>query len=847
MKNLSKFNLLIISIFVLAALTNCMPLNDDSRAMTQTAQSSSENGDNGPVPTLEEDHEIESNPTQITGSADSSEDVLWVDNITGDDSNSGLSSEEPFASIQRALDNAYPGVFIRIVPGVYRESLTVIEDGTPDAPITLLSDQGPGSVIIRGSEPSNTLVWEKMTEDNVGFADNVSISEVFSTDLTAWGLTEPPRYIVELDDNGGISTRYMPAREPDYYVEEEWRFNEFWWSANGGQTVASCNPIMNIDHDCDLPNRSYFEMTDTADDSDPVGIEAGNLTSFGDLTGATLVAMDAHHAHYNYRRNIVSSDPLSGKITVDEECEREGEPGLGWGSKYYIENHPALLDKPGEWWFNTETNMLYFWSPGGKDPGSINLEISRLETGFDASNASHIVLVGMQIELYNGNAYEIRWKDDAGTAIGNQILNSQIQYANKGVYLYHYVSGADDELGIIGFQLENSIIANIDTTAFDSYFSWDGLPLPDNFTQAGIRDITIRNNIFHHIGFNSDHRSAVGIRIFYPDQLIFEGNHVHHIAQNGIHLHLSVVDSPDTYDLDPDEIKIGEILLKDNIFEKTCQAASDCGGLKIGGSNRPYSHVFRDVLVIGNTMRHVYGWSYVSIQRDINDYGDGNGFYLDYATGVHVFRNIAYDNTGAGFKLSCLWRDDDMILYNNLAVANFLYGIKTTGLGECDNHQGSVNTQFVNNIISHNGLAGIEFLSTDNENYGNLIIDHNLYFQNGWDKSIKASNVDILLYHRVSPDLKLRGISKIQEKTGWEVNGIFGDPGFEETISLEDHRYQYPDWRLLPLSNSSPVIDAGSIDLPESLINLLQKYQIEDVRCGPTYDIGPYEFCNSLP
>ena len=216
--------------------------------------------------------------------------------------------------------------------------------------------------------------------------------------------------------------------------------------------------------------------------------------------------------------------------------------------------------------------------------------------------------MGLQIELFNQNAYQISHNESDESASGNHIINSRIRFVNKGVRLYHYVSGSDDRFAITDFHLENSILSYIDTTAVDSYFSWSGVPSPEKFTYAGIRNSVIRGNSIHHIGFNSDLRSAVGMRIFYPDKWIIENNHIHHIAHNGIHLHLSVIDSEKTFDLNPEEIKIGEILVKDNLIEKTCQAGSDCGALKIGGSNRPYSHVFRDVLVIGNTFRHNFGW-----------------------------------------------------------------------------------------------------------------------------------------------------------------------------------------------------------------------------------------------
>jgi len=830
----------VIQLLLVLLVTSCTP----SDKALEEALPILEPTIDDPFSSIELEQDLASDPVQMEESNATSENVLWVDNTIGDDLNSGLSPVDPFSSIQKALDVSYPGVFIRIAPGVYRETLTFTVNGTPDQPITILSDEGPGSVIIRGSESSSTLNWLRITENTFGFPESVNLSEIYTTDLSSWNLKAPPRFIVGLDPAENIETRYLPAREPDYHVEAEWRFHEFWWAAEGGHQIASCNPAKNINPECDLPDRSYTELTDTADDTEPDGVESGNLTSFGNLEGASLVVLDARHAHYIYRRTIISSDDSTGTIVVDEDCEDEGKPGLGWGSKYYLENHPALLDQPGEWWYDKNSGMLYFWSPNGENPENLKLEISRWDHGFETSNISNIVIDGLQIELFNNNGYQIINKTVTSASHNNKILNSKIWFTNKGVVLIQYVSGDDDQKAIIGFQIENCSLSYMDTSAVDSYLSWPGIPSPENFTYSGIRNIQIRNNNIHHIGFNTTERSAVGVRFFYPDQIVFEGNHLHHVAQNGMHLHLSLIDSNQTYDLETSEIKLGEILIKDNLFEKACMATSDCGGLKFGGSSRPYSHIFREVLVVGNTFRHNFGWSYVSILRNKNVYGDGNGFYMDYAAGIHLFRNLAYNNTGAGFKFSCLWRDGDTILSNNVAAGNYLFGISATGKGECDIHFGSVNTQIVNNVLSNNGRAGLEISSANNQGFGNLIIDHNLYFQNGWDKKVNGSNMNILLYIEGQSTSKLRKLSEIQERFAWEDHGMLTDPLIAD-FSLENLApYQYFNWDFQPLSTNSPVMDAGTSAQPSTLTNLLNKFEIQDAYCGTAYDIGPYEFCD---
>jgi hypothetical protein len=44
------------------------------------------------------------------------------------------------------------------------------------------------------------------------------------------------------------------------------------------------------------------------------------------------------------------------------------------------------------------------------------------------------------------------------------------------------------------------------------------------------------------------------------------------------------------------------------------------------------------------------------------------------------------------------------------------------------------------------------------------------------------------------------------------------------------------------IDHSDLVTDRGSVTLPESLISLLDEFNIPDVKTGNAYDIGRYEF-----
>jgi hypothetical protein len=63
-----------------------------------------------------------------------------------------------------------------------------------------------------------------------------------------------------------------------------------------------------------------------------------------------------------------------------------------------------------------------------------------------------------------------------------------------------------------------------------------------------------------------------------------------------------------------------------------------------------------------------------------------------------------------------------------------------------------VNTQLVNNILINNDARGIQMVSAyDNDMFGNLIIDHNLYYNNGWNSQTAWQPVDIQLFQGSRP------------------------------------------------------------------------------------------------
>jgi hypothetical protein len=768
---------------------------------------------------------------------------LWVDAENGDDGSDGLTSTTAFLTLQRAADLAGPGTTVHILP------VWPALNGSVTEPVHYLAENGPGTVALRGSEPSSSRVWTQLASNTIGLPPGVDPTNIYSADLSPWNLDEPPRFIVELDGSGEVAARLPLAREPDWQVTTEWKHHEFWWGADGGSSPAACDPATDPDPNCDQASRSTTQLTDRTDDTEPIGAEAGNLSTLGDLTGATLVAIDTVQGHYVYRRTITAHNIGEGRITVDQICEHDGgsgNPGLGWGSKYYVEGKPNLLDTPGEWWYDEAAKRLYLWPRTPGDPASKHIEISWRQNGFSLRNRSYITLDALMIEFLNGSAiYQANW--ETHKSYGNTLRDLTLRYANWGVYIEQSVS-ADAPLDnvIDGFTLEGSEIANMDSLAIRLIDWWEDGANPDWFTRSGVRNTTIRNNELHHLGFRTDGDNAVGSSISFANALRFEGNHVHHVAHNGVQFSRSVIQSPKEYGFDPDEIKTGDILVKDNLFEKACQLTTDCGGLKIWGS-APDNHVFRNFLVTGNIFRDTFGWTYVSEKRrrwmggessTVRGLG-GFGLYLDHASGIHAYRNISYNNAYTGYMIYGRWRDGQIIYLNNVA-ANSLYGMILGG-GQYDTH-GAVDTQVINNSLVNNEGFGLSLSYADGST-ANTLIDHNLYFNNGWRSYDQGGmwKAGVMVVREGGSYDPYPNLTEVQANTPWEANSLVGDPAFWDYDQQDHDLYDgsWPDFHLT--SASTNAIDQGTTVLPASLTALITAFGVEDHHWGTAFDIGRYE------
>ena len=84
---------------------------------------------------------------------EATEYYVAVGHPNASDSNNGLSLDQPFKTLGRAVQGLRPGITLIIKAGIYREVLSLSTDGTADNPIVVRAYPGDeGNVVIRGSD-----------------------------------------------------------------------------------------------------------------------------------------------------------------------------------------------------------------------------------------------------------------------------------------------------------------------------------------------------------------------------------------------------------------------------------------------------------------------------------------------------------------------------------------------------------------------------------------------------------------------------------------------------------------------------------------------------------------------
>lgn len=375
---------------------------------------------------------------------------------TGSDTDPG-SLEAPFLTIQHAIDVMQPGDVCYLREGSYSEEVQINDL----AQITIQNYQDE-VVTLHGTIPVEG-TW------------SIHEGQIYKTTLDhdIWQLFA--------DDQEMIMARWPNARFDDGTI---WDQENNW--AHGDE-AASVNGI-----EVDDP----YGSTDLS--TLPFSIEGAlailNIGSFR-----------------SYVKTVISHTTGSGIFTFDPV------PETAYRTKhhyYFLEKKLEFLDQESEWFYDHETMELYFWAPGGVDPGSLDIRGKTQAYFFDVTNSNYIQIKGL-------NFFATTFK----------INNSDYSIIDSCHFLYP--SCYKRMLGVAATEPEMSLITgSSNCTVRNSSFQYTDGSAIETYSSDNI----IENCYFYHIDYSVADLSSVMTTIrMGGSSNIFRQNTVHKTgASSGI-------------------------------------------------------------------------------------------------------------------------------------------------------------------------------------------------------------------------------------------------------------------------------------------------------------------------
>jgi Right handed beta helix region len=349
------------------------------------------------------------------------------------------------------------------------------------------------------------------------------------------------------------------------------------------------------------PNEGFTEIVAPGDDAAPrdehggiLGRKEFGLIYAGDRPRNWKPSTDIW-VHGYWAWDWANSYERVASIDLDKRQVRTAPPyavyGFRKGQPFFFLNILEELDRPGEYYLDRSTGVLYFWPPAPIQSGETAVSLVS-DTLIDLREASYVTLRGFTIEYGRGRGIEIH----GGTGV--KVLGCTIRnVGNQGVVVQdgtqHTVAGCDIyQTGDGGIQLHGG----------------------DRKTLAPASHSAVNNHIHHLAEWSRTYQpgvllTGVGHRVLH--NLIHDGPH------NGI------------------QISGNDHLIEFNELHHLCLETGDVGAFYIG----------RDYSERGNRVRHNF-FHHLGGRGSI---GSMAVYLDDCASGVEVFGNIFYRTTRSAF------------------------------------------------------------------------------------------------------------------------------------------------------------------------------------------------------
>ena len=483
----------------------------------------------------------------------------------GSDAASGTFAE-PLATLEgakavvRALRSSAGlprgGIVVWLRGGVYERTATFglsdVDAGAPDRPVVWRAFPNE-TVRLVGGTPLDPAWFGTVTDASPvwGRLDPAAQGNLLQVDLAAHGIT----------DYGALMTR-------GYKLEAPAALEIFF---DGKPMDLGRWPNVGFEMTVEAPTSSQFTYSGTRPD---------RWTAAADVWVHGYWSYD-YAEHHNH---VAAIDTGTQTITIEGQTQY----GVRAGQPWYAYNLLEEIDRPGEWYLDRGTGVLYFWAPGDLEDG--DPYVSMLDAPLvHLSDAAYVSFEGINFELGRTDMVVIDGGDH------NALVNCSLLGAGTDAAV---VSGSNVVLD--GCEIAWPGRGGVQLTGGDRY----------SLTPSGNE---VRNCDIHDFG-RFDFTYNPGIRL--------QGcGHV--VAHNAIHdaAHAAIMYGGNDH------------LIELNDIYNVCRYAGDAGAIYSGGDWSSQGNILRY-----NFIHHVYSGLYP------DDTGTVNAIYIDDCdSGDTVFGNVIYE------------------------------------------------------------------------------------------------------------------------------------------------------------------------------------------------------------
>lgn len=375
---------------------------------------------------------------------------------------------------------------------------------------------------------------------------------------------------------------------------------------------------------------------------------------------------------------------------------------LDWG--YFLRNKFEELDAPGEWFYNSNTNELYFWPPNGGNPNSLDVRAGVYDNGITVGYAKEYVVV-RDIQFEHQNQYGV----EMDGANRNEVVNCVFDHLNMGIRSY----------GAFNKFLSNTIRNTFAT----------GITIIDNNSQVKFNQL---ENIAMQPGWGESNWGYFGIKAQGANNVI-SYNRLDKIGYIGIDakgnslIENNFVNEPLALLNDGGGIAFDDadgLIVRENII------LNSLGNLESAATNHLNYHPISFGIYFGNS-----GISNTLIEGNTVGNCSGAGMHLDHTMTQHgnVIRDNVLYNNGQGIRFS------DFSNYNGSGATSPYY-------------VSSYDTQVSGNTIcslerDQETMIWLQVHTAQHTDFGTF--DNNIYYNPFDEQSIKViDNYQGNLEHR---------------------------------------------------------------------------------------------------